>query len=197
VLAWAVKGCVDWNDGGLGTAAVERATAKYREETDIINRFFADACVFGPDESVTKKGLFEAWESWCIDNGEEAGKQNSFTRTMGERRVVKNFEEKILHGTRYWKGISVVENSSPPPSEKKVHPPKNSWKHEGGETSGVHFSEDSENFSSEPPTQEGFWKNGSKVHLEEKSAPPAVTTPLSGQTWTVDGLEIRYMPEGE
>jgi len=102
VLAWAVKGCVDWNGGGLGSAAaVERATAKYREETDVIDRFFADVCVFGPDESVTKKGLFEAWENWCIENGEESGKQNSFTRTMSERGVVKNFEEKIIHGTRY------------------------------------------------------------------------------------------------
>src|SRR5215208_4947610 len=92
VLAWAVKGCVDWNDGGLGTsAAVERATAKYREETDVIDRFFADMCVFTSGASVTKKGLFEAWENWCIENGEESGKQNGFTRTMGERGVVKKF----------------------------------------------------------------------------------------------------------
>src|SRR5215208_2343720 len=72
--------------GGLGSAAaVERATAKYRKETDVIDRFFADVCVFGPKQKVGKKELFEAWEEWCDENGEESGKQNSFTRTMSER----------------------------------------------------------------------------------------------------------------
>jgi phage/plasmid-associated DNA primase len=167
--------------GGLGSAAaVERATAKYREETDVIDRFFADVCVFGPKQKVGKKELFEAWEEWCDENGEESGKQNSFTRTMSERGVVENFEEKISGGIRYWKGISVAENTPPPPSDEKVHQPKKSWKHEGGGTSLVHFSEDSENFSGQPLTQEGFSENGSKVHQEAKSAPTASTTPSGG-----------------
>jgi putative DNA primase/helicase len=63
VLAWAVRGCVDWGDGGLGTAAaVDRATAEYRAETDVIERFFEDVCEFGPEKRVTRTALFEAWE---------------------------------------------------------------------------------------------------------------------------------------
>jgi putative DNA primase/helicase len=89
VLAWAVRGCVEWGQYGLGTsAAVERATSAYRAETDVvIDRSFEDACVFGPDKRITKKGLFEAWEEWCDAEGEDPGKQNSFTRVMRERGV--------------------------------------------------------------------------------------------------------------
>jgi len=62
----------------------------------------------------------------------------------------------------------------------------------------VHFSENSENSSGDTPRVERFSENGEKVHLDEKSAPKVVTTPLS---WESDGLEIEYMPsetkEGE
>jgi putative DNA primase/helicase len=85
VLAWAVMGCVEWNQHGLGSAAaVEAATAAYPEETDVIERFFDDACVFGLEERVGKRELFEAWEAWC-EEGVESGSQVKFTRVMGER----------------------------------------------------------------------------------------------------------------
>jgi putative DNA primase/helicase len=161
VLAWAVRGCVDWGGGGLGTSAsVERATSAYRSQTDVIERFFEDVCVFGPEERVTRKELFEAYEEWCVENGESAMAQRSFTSTMHERGVVKNFEEGIVDRKRGWMGISVPKNPSPPPSEKDVQQSKNSWKHGGGESPVLHISEDFQNFSSEPPTQEGFSKNG-------------------------------------
>jgi putative DNA primase/helicase len=84
VLTWAVRGCVEWGKSGLGSAAaVDRATAEYRAETDVIDRFFDDVCVFGPNEKVVKKGLYLAWETWCMDEGESDMGQNKFTRIMG------------------------------------------------------------------------------------------------------------------
>ena len=178
VLAWAVKGCVDWNGGGLGTsAAVEKATAKYRTETDVIERFFADVCAFGPAEKVTRKELFDAYEEWCVDNGETALPQRSFTSTMIERGVVKNFEDGFVQGKRGWLGISVPSNPSPPPSEKRSAVAQKSWKHEGGERSSLHISENSKNFSEIPLTQERFSENGKDVQLCSTSAVAAFTTP--------------------
>jgi hypothetical protein len=75
--------------------------------------------------------------------------------------------------------------------------PEKSCKHEGGETPNYHFSEVNGNFSSEPPTQENFSEIGQKVTVEEKVTVNGSPPPISGQTWTVDGLEIHYMPEGE
>ena len=74
VLAWAVRGCVEWHRHGLGTAAaVEAATAKYRAETDVIDRFFSDVCVFGPEHKISKKAPFEAWEGLVHRRGGRAG----------------------------------------------------------------------------------------------------------------------------
>jgi len=195
VLAWAVRGCVDWGGGGLGTAAaVERATSAYRTETDVIKRFFADVCAFGPDEEVTRKELFDAYEEWCIDNGETAMPQRSFTSTMHERGVVKNFEEGIVDRKRGWVRISVPQNPSPPPFEKRSAAAQKSWKHEGGERSVLHISEDYENFSGQPLTQERFSENGKDLQQCSTSAAEAVTTPLR---WTEDGVEWEYLPDEE
>ena len=86
VLAWAVEGCVAWVANGLGSSrAVDAATAEYRSETDVLDRFFEDACEFGPKFKVSKKDLFRAWEKWCIEEGADPGTQTAFTRTVGER----------------------------------------------------------------------------------------------------------------
>jgi hypothetical protein len=50
---------------------------------DRCDRFFDDVCVFGPNEKVVKKGLYLAWETWCMDEGESDMGQNKFTRIMG------------------------------------------------------------------------------------------------------------------
>jgi putative DNA primase/helicase len=111
ILTWAVRGCLEWGREGLGTAAaVEAATAQYREETDIIDRFFADVCTFGPELTVGKKELFEAWESWALEEGVEAGKQVGFSRVMKERGVVKGFRETRTEKGRFWEGIAVISD---------------------------------------------------------------------------------------
>jgi phage/plasmid-associated DNA primase len=148
----------------MGTAAaVERATAAYRAETDVIDRFFADACVFGPEERVSKKELFEAWEEWCAEEGVEPRGQTKFTRVMGERGVVKKFAEAKIGGTRLWKGIGLAGNDGETAPNRESAPPENPCKHGGGESVVGHFDENSENFSTEPPTREGFSENGLKV----------------------------------
>jgi putative DNA primase/helicase len=147
VLAWAVRGCVEWAQHGLGTsAAVERATAEYRAETDVIERFFEDVCVFGPEYSVSKKGLFEAYETWCLENGEGSISQNMFTRVMGERGVVKNFEEVKVRGNRTWKGIGLQKSAPQPPSPEKVPPDKTPANTGVVKEEGA-LSEDFQNFS--------------------------------------------------
>jgi putative DNA primase/helicase len=119
VPAWAVRGCVEWGPNGLGSAAaVESATAEYRAETDVIERFFEDECEFGPEKRVTRSALFEAWERWCDAEGEDAGKQTGFTRTMKERGVVKGFREGKVEKVRGWHGVGLTT----PPLIRKVYP---------------------------------------------------------------------------
>jgi putative DNA primase/helicase len=235
VLAWAVLGCVEWGQHGLGTsAAVERATSEYRAETDIIDRFFDDVCVFGPEHRVSLKGLFEAWESWCHENGEESGKQTGFTRVMKDRGKVKNFADSKSNGVRIWRGIGLagsdpegggvvneegggetlnrgLKPSTPPSSSRESDPePPNSEKvtlsekpltyaesssqEGGGENQQGHFSSNLSKGPKDTPHEGTLRKNDEKVTLLPQSDPDVLTTPSS---WTFEGIEIDYMPEGE
>jgi hypothetical protein len=173
-----------------------------------------------------------AWEAWCYENGEEPGKQNSFTRVMGERGAVKNFHEGIWQGQRLWKRIGVksapdpdpkrgveqidvdekrgveqpeieekgaenVGESAPDtPSLDKSAPAQKSCKHGGVAGSEVHFSENGGNFSPETLRVDSFAETEppQKVHLNGKSAPDGVTTPLR---WSEDGVEWEYVPVEE
>src|SRR5829696_6871757 len=116
VLAWAVEGCVAWVEGGLGSSrAVDAATAAYRSETDVLDRFFEDACEFGPSAThrVSKKDLFQAWERWCYAEGTDPGMQVPFTRTVGERGVVRGFKDVKIKGVRLWTGIKLADTLPP------------------------------------------------------------------------------------
>ena len=116
VLAWAVMGCVEWYQHGLGSAAaVDRATAAYRTETDMFERFMSERCEFGPDKSVTKADLYEAYEEWCAEEDEEPKTIKTFGSTMKEKGVVKNFEERRTKKDRMWKGIGLRESVTDTP----------------------------------------------------------------------------------
>jgi phage/plasmid-associated DNA primase len=112
----------------------------------VIERFFEDVCVFGPEYSISKKGLFEAYETWCLENGEGSISQNMFTRVMGERGVVKNFEAGKSDKIRIWKGIGLQESVPPTPPSEKVSPPKNPANTGVVKEEGA-LSEDFQNFS--------------------------------------------------
>lgn len=45
VLAWAIEGCMRWQEEGLGTTAlIETATAQYRDETDSVRLWLDERC---------------------------------------------------------------------------------------------------------------------------------------------------------
>jgi P4 family phage/plasmid primase-like protien len=197
VLAWAVRGCVAWVEHGLGSAqAVDRATAEYRAETDLLEEFFQDRCYFYPEGRVSKKDLYQAWEAWCDAMGVSAGAMRTFSSTVKERGVVKNFRDgKVDKDTRGWQGIAL----SPPPSNNPNVSGKNPCKHMGGESSQRHSDIDFEKPLRNTPTYEGFPKNHEDVSPMSpgSSPPPSEDDYLDGPaTFEANDLTIEYMPEG-
>jgi phage/plasmid-associated DNA primase len=167
VLTWAVRGCVEWAQNGLGTAAaVEAATAEYREETDVVDRFFRDVCEFGPDKWVWTKDLFTAWEAWCMDEGEDPGKQTGFSKDMKERGKVKNFVSRKGRKGNFWEGIAVIQEGGVVSSPNQLTSEKSS------ENDGS--SADSAN----APHQESPAKHGGVVDSVERS--PEIAKGFSG-----------------
>jgi len=74
ILAWAVRGCLEWQSRGLGVPSiVDVATEAYRQENDPIKGFVEERCILDPEDRegcwVAKVSLRKAYESWAEDNG--------------------------------------------------------------------------------------------------------------------------------
>ena len=73
ILAWAVRGALEWQRDGLNPpACVEAATQEYRAESDALAPFLEDRCVFQNRAEVTKAALWKAYQQWAEQTGESA-----------------------------------------------------------------------------------------------------------------------------
>ncbi len=73
ILAWAVRGCLDWQRQGLGEPeSVRAATADYRSDSDVLGRFVANACLTGsPVYKVRFSHFYDALKQWCEAGGDD------------------------------------------------------------------------------------------------------------------------------
>ena len=70
ILAWAVRGCQDWQHDGLRIPnVVRRATEEYRRDQDTLGQFIAEGCTLDPHEWTTAAALRTAYEGWAEENG--------------------------------------------------------------------------------------------------------------------------------
>jgi putative DNA primase/helicase len=70
ILAWAVRGCLEWQQSGLGEPeSVLAATAEYRSDSDSLGRFIRERLTFAPGESVARKVVRATYETWAEDEG--------------------------------------------------------------------------------------------------------------------------------
>jgi putative DNA primase/helicase len=105
ILAWAVRGCLDWQRHGLtAPAAVVEATTQYRESMDTVAAWLDDACELGPTWTAKAGDLHASYKKWCEVNGERW----LSPRKLGERLAEKGFEPfKGTGGVRTWLGVKL------------------------------------------------------------------------------------------
>ncbi len=88
ILTWAVKGCLEWQKKGLGEPdEVRNATKSYREEMDVLAPFLNDRCQDVPTAEVSTKELYDAYITWCEENGERPMAK----RTLGAKLSEKGY----------------------------------------------------------------------------------------------------------
>jgi putative DNA primase/helicase len=105
ILAWAVEGCLEWREQGLGTCeAVEQATAEYRAENDMIGAFLRERCELDPDVTVSRADLREACERYFRDEGEEPLEM----RVLGKRLRERGITDVKIGGIRHYKGVCLT-----------------------------------------------------------------------------------------
>ena len=91
ILAWAVRGCLDWQQVGLAEPfEVTGAGADFRAESDILAGFFASQCVFEADARESCKAIRKAYESWCDDLGHRPVGARTLWRRVRERGCKSN-----------------------------------------------------------------------------------------------------------
>jgi putative DNA primase/helicase len=98
ILAWCVRGCLDWQLKGLGVPEeVAGATAEYRSDQDILASFLTEECVVNPQLSAKATRLYERYRKWTERCGETPANQRAFGMAMTER----GFERYTNNGTWY------------------------------------------------------------------------------------------------
>jgi putative DNA primase/helicase len=98
ILAWAVRGCLDWQHRQCDLEfpeAVKRATEEYRADSDHVADFIAECCVdWGRHEDqnlrTPKERVYLAYCSWCRSVGEDVLTRNAFN----SRLRIHGFEDK-------------------------------------------------------------------------------------------------------
>ena len=111
ILAWAVRGCLDWQKKGLGESpAVDEATSTYRKEMDVLGAFIDERCVNGGDAECPASSLFAAYRDWCEVNGHKPASQ----RTLGMRLKERGYTPaRLTGGRRKWVGLTLRPGSEP------------------------------------------------------------------------------------
>lgn len=107
ILAWAVRGCLEWQESGLeAPEEIEKAVKEYRSEQDIIAQFLKDRCEQGAELTCSRQQLRSAYEAWCDAEGDRRPfSPRAFNNAMRDRGFVE-----IRVGSdsvRSWAGVRV------------------------------------------------------------------------------------------
>jgi putative DNA primase/helicase len=114
ILHWIVTGAAAYFAGGLQEPeSVRAATDEYAKEQDTVARFVADRCHVGGGDHVKVKvtTLREAYERWCVDEGDPPVKPRTLGMTLRTRFQVS---DKRTNRDRFYTGITLLSDAEDP-----------------------------------------------------------------------------------
>lgn len=104
ILAWAVAGCLDWQQQGLQPPkAVREATSEYLATQDSLQAWIDDCCEVGANKWDTAALLFGSWKRWAEAAGEYVGSQ----RVFADRLDAAGFQRERSKTARGYAGLAV------------------------------------------------------------------------------------------
>jgi putative DNA primase/helicase len=106
ILAWAVRGCQEWQRIGLAEPAeVTQAVHAYQAEMDTIGQFLRDCCVLRPERADIKTQSSILHEAFCKWSGDYNVSQKAFSERLLELGYTK---KEGGDGRMYWLGIGLI-----------------------------------------------------------------------------------------
>ena len=107
ILAWAVRGCLEWQRQGLGEPeAVKVATAEYRTEQDVVGAFLAEMTYEASTCRCKASTLYGAYVAWCKRTGEHAVNQRRFGAAITERGI-----ERFTNNGVWYRDLGIIEGT--------------------------------------------------------------------------------------
>jgi putative DNA primase/helicase len=92
ILAWLVRGCLEWQRHGLNPpATVTESTARYREEEDIVGQFICDRLVVHQGLEATAGTLYKEYTNWC-----DAGGYKPISAQVFGQRLTARFGASVM-----------------------------------------------------------------------------------------------------
>lgn len=86
ILAWMVRGCLEWQASGLGTPPeVEQQTAGYRAEEDVIGTFLTERVIIGNSGCESLKDVYAFYRQWCEQTRERFSSSRQFAADLRRR----------------------------------------------------------------------------------------------------------------
>ncbi|MBI9078067.1 MAG: DNA primase [Desulfatibacillum sp.] len=107
ILAWLIRGCLDWQDKGLGPPeSVKAATSEYQSGEDLIGQFFGECCLIQTNTEVKAGYLYEAYRQWCGENG-----HRYISGTKFGKRVKDRFDSYQNYKGVFYLGIGLIDQN--------------------------------------------------------------------------------------
>lgn len=108
ILAWMVRGCLEWQRESLVAnppVAVAAATAEYREEMNVLGEFLSATAYFDAGASCSVAALYREYVNWC-----EVWKEKPMSKIrFGNRLREQGAEQrKGTGGKRLWSGVGLL-----------------------------------------------------------------------------------------
>ena len=91
------------------TRVSNRMVEGLRQDSDSIHAFLKKMCVTGPEYSIGKDALYEAYAEFCMKSGRESHKKHGFMRNMRALGYKESRESRSRERKLVWNGITLKE----------------------------------------------------------------------------------------
>src|SRR5262249_22937883 len=110
VLAWLVRGCLEWQRRGLDQDVppdIRNATAEYRRDNEALTPFLDECCVISLTARAKAEALRTAYVAWAGRNG--------IQRPLGVRKfgeaLTRRFEKSHANDGSWYAGVGLREST--------------------------------------------------------------------------------------
>lgn len=109
ILAWMIRGCLDWQREGLNPpAAITATTTEYLADQDLLGRWLRERCELVDGQWTPLQDLYESFREWANASGESPG----ISRAFGQDLTNHGFARRQHPSTRRveYQGIAPVQS---------------------------------------------------------------------------------------